>query len=70
MVLLSGIGLSQIRVENSFIDYFRESTEIYQGMSLFDEKLGGTLSFDVIVKSARSVEDAFDGGFDDGFGFR
>ena len=68
VVLLSGIGLSQIRVENSFIDYFRESTEIYQGMSLFDEKLGGTLSFDVIV-SLPEVEDAFDGGFDDGFGF-
>ncbi len=59
VVLLSGIGLSQIRVENSFIDYFRESTEIYQGMSLFDEKLGGTLSFDVIV-SLPEVEDAFD----------
>ena len=68
VVLLSGIGLSQIRVENSFIDYFRESTEIYQGMSLFDEKLGGTLSFDVIV-SLPEVEDAFDSGFDDGFGF-
>ncbi|MEX0964551.1 MAG: efflux RND transporter permease subunit [Pseudohongiellaceae bacterium] len=68
IVLLSGIGLSQIRVENSFIDYFRESTEIYQGMSLFDEKLGGTLSFDVIV-DLPEAEDDFDGGFDDGFGF-
>ncbi len=68
VALISGIGLSQIRVENSFIDYFRESTEIYQGMSLFDEKLGGTLSFDVIV-DLPEVEDDFDGGFDDGFGF-
>jgi len=66
VVVLSGIGLAQIRVENSFIDYFRESTEIYQGMSLFDEKLGGTLSFDVIV-DLPEVEDDFDGGFDDGF---
>ncbi|MEZ7830817.1 MAG: MMPL family transporter [Gammaproteobacteria bacterium] len=68
VVIISGIGLSQIRVENSFIDYFRESTEIYQGMSLFDEKLGGTLSFDVIV-NLPAAEDDFDGGFDDGFGF-
>lgn len=68
VVVLSGIGLSQIRVENSFIDYFRESTEIYQGMSLFDEKLGGTLSFDVIVNLPEE-EDTFDDGFDDGFGF-
>ena len=68
VALISGIGLSQIRVENSFIDYFRESTEIYQGMSLFDEKLGGTLSFDVVV-NLPAAEDDFDGGFDDGFGF-
>ena len=68
VALISGIGLSQIRVENSFIDYFRESTEIYQGMSLFDEKLGGTLSFDVVV-NLPVAEDDFDGGFDDGFGF-
>lgn len=67
VVIISGIGLSQIRVENSFIDYFRESTEIYQGMSLFDEKLGGTLSFDVIV-NLPAAEDDFSGGFDDGFG--
>lgn len=64
VVLISGIGLSQIRVENSFIDYFRESTEIYQGMTLFDEKLGGTLSFDVIVDLPEEEEVA-----DDGFGF-
>jgi uncharacterized protein len=72
VVVLSGIGLSQIRVENSFIDYFRESTEIYQGMSLFDEKLGGTLSFDVIVDLPEAEDDfdgGFDGGFGDGFGF-
>jgi predicted RND superfamily exporter protein len=70
VVILSGIGLSQLRVENSFIDYFRESTEIYQGMSLFDEKLGGTLSFDVIVdlSAEESFDDGFGDGFDDGFG--
>ncbi len=68
VVLVSGVGLSQLRVENSFIDYFRESTEIYQGMSLFDEKLGGTLSFDVVV-DLPEAEPEFDGGLDDGFGF-
>jgi len=36
-----------LEVENSFIDYFGKDTEIYKGMSLFDEKLGGTLSMDV-----------------------
>ena len=59
-------GLTMLRVENSFIDYFREKTEIYQGMALFDEKLGGTLSFDVVVTLPEAVDD-FDDGFDDGF---
>ena len=66
ILLFSMIGLSQLRVENSFIDYFRESTEIYQGMSLFDEKLGGTLSFDVVVDLPDGGA-PFDDGFDDGF---
>jgi len=66
IVVLSVVGLTRLRVENSFIDYFRESTEIYQGMTLLDEKLGGTLSFDVIVDLPE--EESFDGGFDDGFG--
>jgi predicted RND superfamily exporter protein len=71
VLLLSVIGLARLQVENSFIDYFREKTEIFQGMSLLDEKLGGTLSFDVVVDlpvEAGSFEDGFDDGFDDGFG--
>ena len=67
ILLFSLIGLSKLRVENSFIDYFRESTEIYQGMSLFDEKLGGTLSFDVVV-NLPEADDDFDDGFDDELG--
>ena len=36
------IGISMLKVENSFIDYFKKSTEIYQGMTVIDQKLGGT----------------------------
>ena len=70
ITLLSIVGLTQLKVENSFIDYFREKTEIYQGMTLFDEKLGGTLSFDIIVDlGEEEADDGFgDDGFDDGFG--
>ena len=42
-------GISRLEVENSFIDYFRESTDIYQGMKFIDEELGGTTPLDVIV---------------------
>lgn len=70
ILAFSVAGLSMLRVENSFIDYFRESTEIYQGMQLFDDKLGGTLSFDVVVDlpdESGALDDGFDDGFSDDF---
>ena len=49
VLLVSIIGASRLVVENSFIDYFKESTEIYQGMKVIDQQLGGTTPFDVIL---------------------
>lgn len=48
-LILGIIGATQLRVENSFIDYFKESTEIYQGMKVIDQQLGGTTPLDVIL---------------------
>ncbi len=48
--IITVVGVSRLRVENSFIDYFKESTEIYQGMKIIDQKLGGTTPLDVIVQ--------------------
>lgn len=51
-VLLLGTsawGISQLKVENRFIDYFHEDTEIYQGMETIDAELGGTIGLDVIL---------------------
>ena len=50
LLLVLGIaGVSRLTVENRFIDYFHTSTEIFQGMKLIDEKLGGTTPLDVII---------------------
>jgi predicted RND superfamily exporter protein len=49
ILVLSLIGLTRLTVENRFIDYFKESTEIHQGMLLIDKKLGGTTPLDVII---------------------
>ena len=48
--LLSAWGISRLVVENSFIDYFKASTEIHQGMKVIDQRLGGTTPLDVIVR--------------------
>lgn len=50
LTVLSIMGAARLAVENSFIDYFKENTEIYQGMKVIDQKLGGTTPLDVIVQ--------------------
>lgn len=61
-------GISQLKVENRFIDYFDESTEIYQGMEIIDEKLGGTIPLDIIINAPeKSAEPAPDAEFEDEF---
>ena len=49
LVIVSIIGISKLTVENRFIDYFKPTTEIYQGMELIDKQLGGTTPLDVII---------------------
>jgi predicted RND superfamily exporter protein len=43
-------GTTKLVVENRFIDYFDEETEIYQGMLEIDQNLGGTATLDIIIK--------------------
>ena len=50
IIILSVIGISRLEVENSFINYFNKNTEIYKGMKLIDEELGGTTPLEVILK--------------------
>ena len=56
VIILSVIGISRLEVENSFINYFNKNTEIYKGMKLIDEKLGGTTPLEVILKFPDKVE--------------
>ena len=50
IIVLSILGISKLEVENSFINYFNKDTEIYKGMKLIDEELGGTTPLEVILK--------------------
>ena len=49
LAVVSVFGISRLEVENSFINYFSEDTEIFQGLRLIDEKLGGTTPLDIIL---------------------
>lgn len=61
LVMVSGIGISKLEVENSFIDYFSKDTEIYRGLKLIDDKLGGTTSLDIILKFEEEPEEELSG---------
>ena len=56
VIILSVVGISRLEVENSFINYFNKNTEIYKGMKLIDEKLGGTTPLEVILKFPDKIE--------------
>ncbi len=49
IVVLGFAGINMLSVENRFIDYFKQSTEIYRGMELIDRELGGTTPMDVVI---------------------
>ena len=57
VIIVSIIGISKLEVENSFINYFDKETEIYKGMKLIDEELGGTTPLDVIIKFPKKKKD-------------
>ena len=50
LLFISSIGgIYNLSVENSFVNYFKKNTEIYKGMKLIDEQLGGTTPVDIIL---------------------
>ena len=62
---LSILGTSKLEVENSFINYFSKKTEIYKGMKLIDEELGGTTPLEVILKFPETEVEESDDEFED-----
>lgn len=68
-VVFALFGISKIRVENSFVDYFKDSSRIKQGLLVIDKELGGTMPLDVIVKFKNTqnstTQDEFEKEFED-----
>jgi predicted RND superfamily exporter protein len=56
LFIISIYGAFNLGVENSFVNYFKKNTEIYKGMKLIDEELGGTTPLDIILTFNSSDE--------------
>jgi predicted RND superfamily exporter protein len=72
LAVISVIGIARLKVENGFINYFSKKTEIYQGMKLIDDKLGGTFPLDIILNFAEqqgnsAADDSFNETDDEDF---
>lgn len=76
LLVAAVFGISRLEVENRFIDYFDDSTEIYRGMEMVDRELGGTIPLTIVldlesapempdVPAAPLAEDEFAADFDD-----
>ena len=68
------VGITRLEVENSFVNYFSNDTEIYQGLKLVDDKLGGTtpldilLSFDALPPPTDNAEEELKGALEEEIG--
>jgi len=49
IAILSLIGTTFLNVQNRFIDYYKKDTDVYQGMLVIDQKLGGTTPLDIVI---------------------
>ena len=53
-MIVSLSGITKLSVENSFIDYFKKSTEINQGLNFIDQELGGTVPLEIVFDDLAS----------------
>ncbi len=57
LTLAAGMGLTRVGVDNRFIDYFKDTTEIYRGMSVIDTQLGGTTPLEILIDADKDFYD-------------
>ena len=60
LTVVAGMGLTRLGVDNRFIDYFKDTTEIYQGMSVIDKQLGGTTPLEILIDADEKFYDYLD----------
>ncbi len=48
-IIFSLYGIAHLRVENSFVNYFKDSSTIKQGLLKIDRELGGTVPLEILI---------------------
>jgi uncharacterized protein len=54
VAVAGGIGLTRLEVENSFLNYFRESTQIRKELTFIDQQFGGSTPMDIVYQIPES----------------
>ncbi|GAB3023686.1 efflux RND transporter permease subunit [Bowmanella dokdonensis] len=54
ITLAGGLGLARLDVENSFLNYFRESTQIRKELTYIDQQFGGSTPLDIVYRIPES----------------
>jgi len=60
MIGVSAAGMSRLSTDGRFIDYFRASSDIKQGLIFVDEAFGGTVPMDVVLNFEPFVADVLE----------
>lgn len=49
LAVFGAVGVSRLSLDSRFIEYFKQRTEIYQGLAFIDRYLGGTIPMEIIL---------------------
>ncbi|GJM11682.1 MAG: hypothetical protein DHS20C12_00850 [Pseudohongiella sp.] len=58
IVGISILGILRLDVENSFLGYFKDSTQVSRELTFIDQELGGSTPLDIVYDSGRNTENA------------
>ena len=56
LTIVSLIGISQLEVENRFIDFFKKDADLVKSMTIIDKQLGGTMPFDIVLFPPKTID--------------
>ena len=56
VILLTAVGLTRLQVENSFLNYFKESTTVHKELTFIDQEFGGSTPLDIVYSIDKNAQ--------------